>query len=284
MLQILSAMGYGDCLITMSLLEKLNSSVHEYQIIGTAVTAKVSALLHKPLPVIELLPDKAAFYTVKEDGPWKALKDLYSVRQSLQRLSHRDDIFAFERLDIRNRLIKPLRCRGIYAPQTHCAYNDRQTLVHEIFGQAPAWLPTEAPRNPVRSIVVNPCARYKHKWLTPEILQNILRVAEQREWSVTLIDPCGSHGRFSQSTRYIEYPSLTEAAAILKSCDLYIGPDSFFIHLAYYYRVPLFGVFVPGNQDFRVPGMDGLGNCMSLDIAKNYREFENALTKFLQAS
>ncbi|MGH8461591.1 MAG: glycosyltransferase family 9 protein [Stenotrophobium sp.] len=281
MLRIISAMGYGDCLITLSLLERLGPVEREYEIVGTAVTARISALLNRPLPVVELLPDKAAFYTVKEDGPWKALQDWFSVNRSLRRLSRSGDIFAFERRDLRNRSVKPLRCVGVYAPQTHCAYNDRQTLVRELFGHAPEWTPAASPQNAVRSVVINPCARYRHKWLTPEILKNLMEIAAQRGWSVTVLDPCGSHAQFSGHARYIARPALADAAAILKSSDLYIGPDSFFIHLAYYYRVPLFGIFVPQNHDFQVPGMAQLGNCMNLDAAADRTALERTLSAFL---
>lgn len=282
MLHIVSAMGYGDCLITLSLIEQLERpSPSEYQIIGTAVTARVSALLNRPLPVTELLPDKAAFYTIKEDGPWKALQDLFSVRQSLHRLSQPGDIFAFERWDPRNVAIKPLRCLGIYAPNTHCAYSDRQTLVHELFGRAPEWAPTEKPGSSIRSVVINPCARYPHKWLTPEIVENILAISAQRDWSVTLLDPCGHYGAFADRVKYIARPSLPDAASMLRASDLYIGADSFFIHLAYYYRIPLFGIFVPGNQDFLIPGMAQIGNFMDLNAARDRRELDQRLAAFV---
>ncbi|MGH8540327.1 MAG: hypothetical protein ACRETW_07475 [Stenotrophobium sp.] len=284
MLQIVSAMGYGDCLITLSLIERLGITNPDFQIIGTAVTARVSALLNKPLPVVELLPDKAAFYTVKEDGPWKALADLFSVRRSLSRLSRPGDLFAFERWDLRNLAVKPILCRGIYAPQTHHAYGDRQTLIRELFGQAPEWVPANAPQKEIRTVTLNPCARYRHKWLTPEIIEHVIAIASQQGWTITLLDPSGEHEAYRDRVRYVAKPSLAIAASMLKASDLYIGPDSFFIHLAYYYRIPLFGIFVPGNKDFRVPGMSQIDNFMDLNTARDGNVLEKKLMAFVATS
>jgi hypothetical protein len=282
MLHILSAMGYGDCLITLSLLEKLELASHEYQIVGTTVTERVSALLNKPLSIIPVLADAAAFYTIKQHGPWKALIDMVTVQQALGRLSRQGDTIAFERRDLRSVIIKPRGCHGIYAPQTHRAYKDRQALVRQLFGRVPEWAPTRKPGTTVKSILINPCARYGNRWLAHEIMENVVSIAAEQRWAITLLDPCGRYGTFSsQVSCYEREISLSEAAALLKSSDLYIGPDSFFIHLAYYYRVPFFGFFFSHYHDFLAPGMEQLGNFMDFEAARNRYSLEKKLMAFV---
>lgn len=282
MLHLVTAMAYGDCLITLSLLEQVKSDADVWQILGTGVTARVSSLLRQPLPVIEMLPDKAAFYTFREDGPWKAWLDFISIKKSLSRFSKPGDVFAFERPDIRNTAVKPFNCQGIYAPQTHHAYDDRRALIQQLFGPMPEWAPVRRPTSPVRSVLINPCARYGDRWLAPEIIDNLIAIAAARNWSLTLLDPCRRYGDFRDRVeRYESQTSLTDAAAMLRASDLYVGPDSFFIHLAYYYGIPLFGFFFSHYHDFLAPGMEQLGNFMDFNAACDRSTLEKGLMAFV---
>ena len=280
---LVSALAYGDCLITLSLIEQLRLDPVDYQILGTAITSRVSSLLHQPLPVVELMNDRAAFYAIKEYGPWKACTDFISLRQSLQRQSQSGDVLAFERSDWRTAALNPWGRRGIYPPQTHQAYNDRQSLIRQVFGHAPDWTPVVKPRTATRAVLINPCARFGNRWLAPEIIENVIAIATKNDWALTLLDPCGRYADYRpRVARYEHQSTLADAAALLKASDLYIGPDSFFIHLAYYYRVPLFGFFFSHYHDFLAPGMAELGNFTDFESARNRQQLEEKLMTFLK--
>lgn len=280
---LVSTLAYGDCLITLSLLERLNPAAPDFQILGTTITSEVSALLHTPLPVTELLKDRAAFYAITEYGPGKACLDFFSLRAALKQRCDRNDILAFERNDLRTRAVKPLGIRAILPPQTHHAYFDRQALVRQLFDTAPEWEAMVKPRAAIRSVLINPCARFGNRWLSPEIVENLIAIATQNHWALALLDPCGRYADYRhQVARYEHQTTLADAAALLQASDLYVGPDSFFIHLAYYYRVPLFGIYFAHYHDFLAPGMAELGNFTDFESARNRQHLEEKLMTFLQ--
>lgn len=280
---LVSILAYGDCLITLSLIEQIKPAAPDFQILGTAITSKVSALLRTPLPVTELLDDRAAFYAIKEYGARKAFMDFFSLRAALKQRCGRNDLLAFERNDLRTRAVKPFGVPAILPPQTHRAYLDRQVLVRQLFGTVPEWAPTVRPRAAIRSVLINPCARFGNRWLAPEIVENVIAIAAQNDWTLTLLDPCGRYADYRHRVaRYEHQSTLTDATALLKTSDLYIGPDSFFIHLAYYYRIPLFGFFFSHYHDFLAPGMAQLGNFTDFESARNRQHLEEKLMTFLQ--
>jgi hypothetical protein len=238
-------------------------------------------LLEQPLPVTELLPDKAAFYTIKENGPWHALRDFAALRRGLTKFAGPGDVFAFERWDLRNVAVKPLRSKGGYAPKSASAYVDRRALVRELFGAAPEWPTPARPAASIRSVVVDPCARFRHRWLSPQIVDNILAVSQSNGWAVTLLDPCKRYAAYRDRVECcLPVPSLTEAVARLRATNLYIGPDSFFIHLAYYFGVPFFD-FYPDNLYFQTPGMQQQQNFMPFQDALDWIALERALADHL---
>jgi hypothetical protein len=282
MLYVALAMAYGDCMVSLSLLEQLPGSVRPYRVLGTEVTQRVSQLLRKPLPVTVMLPDKAAFYTIKERGGVAALSDFITMRRFLASVAGPGDLLAFERQDWRNVLLKPAGCEAIYAPRGDSAYVDRQALVRRLFGVAEDWVRAPLPDRGVRSVLINPCARYRHRWLSDEILHNLFAIGERRGWTLVLVDPCAQYERFKgRVAHYVPRPALQSAAALLRAADLYIGPDSFFVHLAYYFRVPHFGFFYPDNLYFLTPGMVKLGNyCLFADAARR-EALDIALARFI---
>lgn len=281
MLHLLSAMAYGDCLVTLSQLERLPPGARPYSLLGTAITGRISGLLRTPLPVVELLPDKAAFYTIKERGPIAAVQDFLKLRWELGARARPGDVFAYERPILRNRALHPRGCVAVYAPFASSAYDDRQALVRKLFGAAAPWQACAAPQRAVRKVLINPCARYRNRWLSPSIIENLLAIAAQRGWSLTLLDPCARYGAFRERVAHYETQlPLGEAASLLRGADLYVGPDSFFVHLAYYYAVPCFGFFHPDWLYFLLPGARERGNWCSFDQAEDRGVLSRALGDF----
>jgi ADP-heptose:LPS heptosyltransferase len=282
MIHFVCTMAYGDSLITLSQLEHCQER-NDWRIIGTAVTRKVAALLTHPLAVTEILPDKAAFNSIKEYGLLAAARDFLHVRNALRQLSSTGDTLAFERYDVRNALLVPRGRCAAYAPRAEGAYSDRRRLIENLLGRSQAWRLTSKPGTPLQRVVINPCARYRHRWLSSAIMQNVIRLCAERGWELTVVDPSGEYQDIARRVNdYVSRPLLSTAAGILRHSDLYIGPDSFFLHLAYYYGVPHFGFFYPDNLYFMTPGMRAISSWMTFEMAQDYIPFADAVDKYLE--
>ena len=279
---VVSALGYGDCLITLSLLEqsaRLGSSPH---ILGTQVTAAVSGLLNQQLPVEVALHDAAAFYTVKSNGLRAGVSDWLRLRRKLADVSKPRDVIAFERNDIRTRSLLPCSRNGVYARYSGRVYADRQAWVAKITGTAPSWPALARPNSGMRTLLINPSARATNRCIAAATISHLLEIAKEQGWTVTLLDPCERYGTFRDTvTGYHPRPTLDQSAALLRATDLYIGPDSFFIHLAYYYDVPFFGFFFPHHHDFLIPGMEQAGNYLDFESARDRAQLQSALLRFV---
>lgn len=275
-------MAYGDALVTLSVLEDLPPEPGRWRVIGTRVTAQVSELLRQPIPVVEILPDKAAFNTIKERGVRAALADFGVARRALRHLTAPGDVLAFERSDLRNRGLLSRGRKGDYAARQDSAYSDRQDQASRLFGPRPAWQSVLPPARTVREVAVNPCARYRNRALSSTLIGNVLRLGGEQGWKLTLIDPCGEYGHLASSvSRYLPRPTLLDAAAALRRADLYVGPDSFFIHLAYYYRIPHFGFYHPANLYFLTPGMREQNNWCSFVEAEQFEFMRSAVLRYI---
>lgn len=284
MLFISSAMAYGDCLVTLAQLESLPPDARPYRLLGTTITSRVAQSLRHPLQSLDMLPDKAAFYTIKERGPRAAVADFISMRRSLRQLLQPGDQLAFERRIIRNRLLVPPGCEPIYAPLSGSAYADRKSLVQSLFGTSMDWMPAAAPEQKLRKVLVNPCARYNDRRLSAAMLDNLVEVARLRHWELALLDPCGCSNEYRERvSSYRQQTSLPQAVELMRSSDLYIGPDSFFVHLAYYWRVPCLGFFFPHRLYFLPPGAREVGGYCSFDDATSFSRLIAALDRFCGA-
>jgi len=282
-IQFVSLMAFGDALITLSLLQKCQARGGEFRIIGTGVTRQVASLFAEEFPLVEVLADKAAFNTIKERGGVAAVRDFIAAAAGLRRLTRRGDILAFERADIRNRLLIPPGRTGSYAPYTSQVYEDRRTQMAALFGESSPWPVVSAPASPVERVLINPCARYRRRRLQGQVMDNVVALSRQRGWELTLVDPCAEYAGYAgQVDRYLSRPALAEAAEALRDVDFYIGPDSFFVHLAYHYRIPHFGFFYPDHLDFQPPGMYAAGNWATFTEAADPQKLPALIARYLQ--
>jgi len=253
-------MGYGDSLITLSLLERAGAAAQGIRVVGTGVTAAVAALLRSPVPLSQqLFGDVAAFYVVRERGALRAAADFARFRRWSRGLGA-DDTLVFEKADWRHRwLVPPGRCRVLQVPRASTAYADRERLLRPWLGEQP-WPRSPAPNGVARRLLINPSARASARELGRPLLDEALRLAAEAGAEVCLLDPQGRHaGLKAQVQSYLHGAPLGEAAAALRESDRYLGPDSFFMHLAYYYGKPQLALFHPHNMYFLPPGLDQSG-------------------------
>nr|MBV6630651.1 glycosyltransferase family 9 protein [Oceanococcus sp. HetDA_MAG_MS8] len=275
-------MAFGDALITLSVLERAREQGAQFNIIGTGLTRQVSEQMRFPLPIHSILPDKAAFNTVKERGVLAAVRDLGLAWWRLGRQTNPGDMLVFERDGIRNRLLVWPGRQGCYTPTGRSVYEDRRILLESLLGVQCPWPSLRLPQHSVRRVVINPCARYRERWLSSKVIDNVVLLAKERCWKITLIDPCGQYLQYSgRVDTYLAKPKLADAVQALLAGDLYIGPDSFFVHLAYYFNIPHFGFFQPGHLVFQPPGMRETGNWLAFDQVEKYQMLANGVDGYL---
>lgn len=275
------SLAFGDSLISLSQLEDLPQSPH-WQVLGTAVTTQVSTILRSPMPVIELLGDKPAYNSIKERGVVAAVQDFLTVCAALRRVTEPGDTVVFERRDLRNTLVLGQSRFAEYPHRTSSVYADRQELVRRVFGRSRPWRAASPPMAHVRTVVVNPSARYRRRWLSHRVVTTLLAETRRRGWRLLMIDPQEQYRELEgELAGYLPRPALAEAVACLRQADLYIGPDSFFIHLAYYFGIPHFGFFFPDHLDFLPPGSHEVGAWCTFEQASERQELASALDAYL---
>jgi hypothetical protein len=282
LIHLASILGYGDSLISLSLLERAAGA--GVRVLGSGVTQSVSGLLRNPVALDKLLfDDVAAFYVLKERGPLAAARDLLRFRRWARRTLTGADTLILENNDRRNRWIVPAGgCTVIEVPRSTTAYQDREAALWPFLGAQP-W-PLAAVQGAVaRRLLINPSARAHTRVLPMHIVAKALRAAAEVGAEVCLIDVDGGFAKLrAQVKTYLRAPPLAAAAAALREADRYFGPDSFFMHLAYYHRVPQLALFHPENIYFMPPGMKEQGQYLYFSEAADSKRLGEKLRQLLE--
>lgn len=274
---------YGDCVISLGLLEKLPKSA-EVRIIGTDAAQHVAnALSFDHYPIESVLSDVAAFFDVRRAGAARAISDLQKVRRALRHRLRPGDTVIFEQPDWRNRWVAPV-VPGITTAEPfrgRSVYEDRRALLVRTVAELPAATASRRPTPPVRQIVLNPGARIKPKRLPPAVIENVIQYAAANAIEVCLLDPEEQHSYAAPNVaHYWSRPSLPAAIEMLRRADLYIGADSFFLHLAYYFQRPLFAIVPSPISYFAPPALQKEGGTLTISEAMDLHRMAAALDAF----
>jgi hypothetical protein len=274
---------YGDCLISLSLLDQIREPAHELIVLGTPVTQQVATLTGLTRHAIRhVLPRAAAFYDVKVQGPARALADLHAVRRQLAAMLRAGDRVLVEQRDWRNGLLAPGGLAAIQQPGKGASiYVDRAALLERVFGM-PVRLPTcRRPGPGGTTLLINPGARQAFRTLPRPVIEHVLAYARARELRVCLLDPHGLHGDLAPGVAHYEaQPSLERAVTLLREHDLYVGADSFFLHLALHFGVPLFALTPWTSFYFAPPGLYERDAHLTLEAARDRGALFQALDRF----
>jgi hypothetical protein len=283
MLYVMSILGYGDSLITLSLLERVGNPRPDCTVVGSDVTMRVASVLRDAprCPVISILPDVAAFYTFHKSGARAAIVDVLRVRRWADCIQPEDHV-VMENADWRSRLLGLGRARALaHVPRESGAYTDRAVALGAYF-TIPPFEPCARPVGTAKRLLFNPSARHRSRVVRPEIVASVIAQCDAASVEVCLVDPDGAFADWQgKVAEYLRAPALGRAAEALRSSDRYLGPDSFFVHLAYYYRVPFLAFFQSDNFYFAPPGMMALGNYLTFQDTNSSNVLSRKLTSFL---
>lgn len=279
MIYLLSLLGYGDSIITGSIIESMVADQDMY-LVGTNISKSAWSLLHKKLtPRVVLFDDFPAFYSIKASGFGAAWRDFEVAREWAVRNVKRDDSVIFERgKDLRSRLmLRGLGCEIVESYKEEGAYVDRANMLGPFCG-VHEWMAAERLCSRPKQILINPCARDRIRAVPKAALYEILKTLKEADVSVHLVDYDGSYDEFARLVnKYLYRPGLETSVEHLRSSDFYIGPDSFFIHLAYYFRIPQLAFFWGRNTYFVPPGLVASGGVFFFDNIGDLRALKGKI-------
>ncbi|WP_033746282.1 glycosyltransferase family 9 protein [Helicobacter pylori] len=264
-MHIACLLALGDNLITLSLLKEIAFKQQQpLKILGTHLTLKIAKLLEcekyfEIIPVFENIP---AFYDLKKRGIYWAIKDFLWLLKALKK--HQIKHLVLEKQDFRSALLAQFVFITTPNKEIKNVYQNRQELFSQIYGHVfDNSQYSMSLKNP-KKILINPFTRENYRNITSEHLQIILKLL--KPFSVTLLDFEERYAFLQDKiARYCAKTNLEEVKNLILESDLYIGGDSFLIHLAYYLKKNYFIFFYRDNDDFMPP------NCKNENFLKAHK-------------
>ncbi len=281
-----SVLGYGDALISLQLLQQTAASAVPLLIAGTSVTQEIqSKIVGTDIAVARVLPGHAAFFRIRYAGLRQSLQEILAFRAWAEATLTADDIVLFEKPDVRNRLILGrCRARRVEPQVTDSSYLDRKRMIEQVTGCELALPDCAQPAQAPRSVLINPSAAALHREIALPVMHNLITLFRQHGLRISITDPDGKFlGNRELFDEYHGRLDLTAAAALVRNHDVYVGPDSFFIHLAYYLRVPFIALVptVDFNFYFAPPASKRLRNFVAMPDTHHPDKLSRAVGAFL---
>ncbi|GAA6983017.1 glycosyltransferase family 9 protein [Helicobacter pylori] len=277
-MHIACLLALGDNLITISLLKEIAFKQQQsLKILGTHLTLKIARLLEceKHFEIIPLFENIPAFYDLKKQGVFGAVKDFLLLLKAIKK--HQIKHLILEKQDFRSALLA--KCIPITTPNKGIknVYQNRQELFFQIYGHVFDHSPYPMNLKNPKKILINPFTREKDKNISLEHLQIVLKLL--KPFCVTLLDFEERYAFLqNEAAHYRAKTSLEEVKNLILESDLYIGGDSFLIHLAYYLKKNYFIFFYRDNDDFMPPNSKNenflkahKSHSIEQDLAKKFR-------------
>ncbi|MGL2492810.1 glycosyltransferase family 9 protein [Helicobacter pylori] len=266
----------GDNLITLSLLKEIAFKQQQpLKILGTRLTLKIAKLLEceKHFEIIPIFENIPAFYDLKKQGVFWAIKDFLWLLKALKK--HKIKHLILEKQDFRSALLSPFVSITTPNKEIKNVYQNRQELFSQIYGHVfDNSQYSMSVKNP-KKILINPFTRSIERSIPLEHLQIVLKLL--KPFCVTLLDFEERYAFLqNEAAHYRAKTSLEEVKNLILESDLYIGGDSFLIHLAYYLKKNYFIFFYRDNDDFMPPKNENFlkahkSHSIEQDLAKKFR-------------
>ncbi|WQU07655.1 lipopolysaccharide heptosyltransferase family protein [Helicobacter pylori] len=275
-MRIACLLALGDNLITLSLLKEIAFKQQQpLKILGTRLTLKIAKLLEceKYFEIVSLFENVPAFYDLKKQGVFLAMKDFLWLLKALK--EHEVKRLILEKQDFRSALLSQFIPITTPNKEIKNVYQNRQELFSQIYGHVfdnPLY-PMNL-KNP-KKILINPFTRSIDRSIPLEHLKIVLKLL--KPFCVTLLDFEERYAFLKDEvTHYRTKTSLEEVKNLILESDLYIGGDSFLIHLAYYLKKNYFIFFYRDNDDFMPPKNENFlkahkSHSIEQDLAKKFR-------------
>ncbi|WP_067177444.1 glycosyltransferase family 9 protein [Sulfurospirillum sp. UCH001] len=275
-------LAFGDNLISLSLLEQLDQKIN---ILGTNYTKNISLLMNNPdqFSIKIVFNDIPSFYDMRKKGLIQAIKDMYKFLNYIKENNITEMIF--EKKDFRSILISILTHSKIHYPNSsnRNIYENRKHIIENIYKKQVTLNRYTLKIRKNKTIVINPLTRMKQKNIEHEHLKYIIDVINKNNYKIYLIDIEKKYEIFSSKVQhYLTNTTLDDIKNLILECDLYIGGDSFLIHLAYYLKRNYFMILYTNNDDFSPPNIEDVfyikaHHCNNFNKEINQKFFEIGL-------
>ncbi len=277
-MHIACLLALGDNLITLSLLKEIAFTQQQpLKILGTHLTLQIARLLEceEYFEIIPLFENIPAFYDLKKQGVFWAMKDFLLLLKAVKK--HQVKHLILEKQDFRSALLAKFIPITTPNKEIKNVYQNRQELFFQIYGHVFNHSPHSMNLKNPKKILINPFTREKDKNISLEHLQIVLKLL--KPFCVTLLDFEEKYAFLQNETAYYRAKtSLEEVKNLILESDLYIGGDSFLIHLAYYLKKNYFIFFYRDNDDFMPPNSKNenflkahKSHSIEQDLAKKFR-------------
>ncbi len=252
----ISLLALGDNLISLSMLEQIDTKV---KVLGTKHTKNVAKLMEveEKLDIEVIFDDIPAFYDMKKQGIVKSIKDFYKFIQYIR--DNNIDEIVFEKKDFRSNLVSIFTSAKLYYPDIieKNVYQNRKQLIQKVYNHNISLNSYTLELNNSKIVVINPLTRVDIKNIKHEHLRYIIDMLNQNNYKIYLLDIDKKYQEFENETySYLTNTTLDDVKQLIKRSDLYIGGDSFLIHLAYYLKKNYFMIFYRDNDDFLPPNIE----------------------------
>lgn len=251
----ISFLALGDNLISLSMLEQLDERVG---ILGTKHTKHIARLIgaENKFEIEVMFEDIPAFYDIRRQGIRRAIQDFFIFTRYVKKNNTRE--LVFEKKDFRSFLISILTNTKIYYPNNFSSmvYKNRKDLISSVYGEDVDVKNYPLKIKNTKKILINPLTRVRGKNIKRNHLMCMINILKTNGCKIYLIDLEKRYKELEKDVdKYLINTSLRDVKVLMKECDLYIGGDSFLVHLAYFLKRNYFIIFYNKNNDFLPPNM-----------------------------
>lgn len=251
-----SLLALGDNLISLAFLRQLSDEIH---VLGTKHTNNILKLIgsKENIHIHKVFEDIPAFYDIKKRGLISACRDFYKFIRYVR--SNGIDELVFEKKDFRSTMIAILTKAKVFYPDSFVcnAYKNRRELISEVYKNDVALNTYKLELHDVKIVVINPLTRLEKRNIKHQHLSFMCKKLKQNGYETYLIDLEKKYTQLEEDvTHYLTNTSLEDVKELILKADLYIGADSFLIHLAYYLKKNFFMIFYRDNYDFLPPNIE----------------------------
>lgn len=278
-----SLQAFGDNLVSISLLSQLDGKVN---IIGTKITENIINLvgLNDKFNIKVVSEDIPAFYHIRKYGVINAIKDVFSFRRNIKNSNIK--VLIFEKKDFRISLLTAGLNVKVYSSNNYnYVYNNRVDLIRNTYEKDVKLDYNINIKKEVRTVLINPVTRSERRDITKDNLYQVLSILKSHRIKVKLVDYSKEYSEFEgEVDQYFTNTTLEEVRDLLLSCDLYLGGDSFLVHLAYYYHKPYFIIFnYEYNRTFLPPFSQVNDNYIVISDSQEFKsQFEGKFLSFIK--
>lgn len=272
---------FGDNLISLKLLS--NYPNNSFKVHGTALSREIIKIVPFTYTnFVQIYDNIPAFYNIKKSTLINIFRDFIHLVRYIRYNIPVDERIFFEKDDFRFKLLKIFcfKHNFVAAKRRQNIYIDRfEMLKSHMNSKEASLVSSHSFKLTGKCALINPTGRNKLRHISPAVLEELLRHLKQHGFSVCLIDHLTIYSAFAEKVdNYYSRTSLEDAVEILKNSDLYCGPDSLFMHLAYFYEKPFFCVMNYDSSYFLPPESDF---CSCIIYGENKKELSVIFSAFL---